>query len=101
MLWQEELGEEISGLVHSFATYKAALMFVETFFISMSVEWFGIDQLRMDKFMMVSSLSQFSQRLVPGTHETEQTAASLGTIGLVEQSFSKRSNGLVCKGLTF
>uniref|UniRef100_A0A1B6MJI1 Ribosomal RNA processing protein 1 homolog n=1 Tax=Graphocephala atropunctata TaxID=36148 RepID=A0A1B6MJI1_9HEMI len=52
-LVQEELAEEISNLVHSFASFKASLLFVETFFASLSVEWFGIDQLRLDKFMML------------------------------------------------
>uniref|UniRef100_A0A1B6F737 Ribosomal RNA processing protein 1 homolog n=1 Tax=Cuerna arida TaxID=1464854 RepID=A0A1B6F737_9HEMI len=52
-LVQEELAEEISNLIHSFATFKSSLLFVETFFESLGVEWFGIDQLRLDKFMML------------------------------------------------
>uniref|UniRef100_A0A1B6I949 Ribosomal RNA processing protein 1 homolog n=1 Tax=Homalodisca liturata TaxID=320908 RepID=A0A1B6I949_9HEMI len=52
-LIQEELAEEISRLIHSFASFKSSLLFIETFFESLGVEWFGIDQLRLDKFMML------------------------------------------------
>lgn len=55
LVFQEDLAEEISQLVHSFASFNASLLFVETFFASLSIEWFGIDQLRLDKFMMVST----------------------------------------------
>lgn len=52
--FQEDLAEEISKLIHSFANFKASLLFIETFFSSLSIEWFGIDQLRLDKYLMVS-----------------------------------------------
>ncbi|XP_054257200.1 ribosomal RNA processing protein 1 homolog A-like [Macrosteles quadrilineatus] len=52
-LVQEDLAEEISKLIHSFANFKASLLFIETFFSSLSIEWFGIDQLRLDKYLML------------------------------------------------
>lgn len=51
---QEQLAEDISLLTHCFSTLKESLNFVECFFSALSTEWYGIDQLRLDKFMMVS-----------------------------------------------
>lgn len=52
-LVQEQLAEDISLLVHCFSTLKESLMFVECFFSEIAADWYGIDQLRLDKFMML------------------------------------------------
>ncbi|KAK7864116.1 hypothetical protein R5R35_007642 [Gryllus longicercus] len=51
-LIQEELAEEISQLVHCFQHVDTALTFVQAFFDTLLVEWFGIDYHRLDKFQM-------------------------------------------------
>ncbi|XP_034247938.1 ribosomal RNA processing protein 1 homolog [Thrips palmi] len=51
-LIQEELAETISSLVHSFDLTAPAILFIETFFRTMCIEWPGIDQHRLEKFLM-------------------------------------------------
>lgn len=51
-LFQEELAETISSLIHCFQHTGPAIKFIEGFFITMSAEWKGIDQHRLDKFLM-------------------------------------------------
>lgn len=53
-LVQEELAEDLGGLLHLFATPEVSLQFYEIFLETMNREWYGIDQWRIDKFMMVS-----------------------------------------------
>ncbi|KAL0985552.1 hypothetical protein UPYG_G00158520 [Umbra pygmaea] len=52
-LLQEELSNQISGLIHSFQTTESQLLFLETFLKTMKREWTGIDRLRMDKFFQL------------------------------------------------
>ncbi|RZF46651.1 hypothetical protein LSTR_LSTR014987 [Laodelphax striatellus] len=52
-LYQEQVAESISQLVHCFKKLGEALTFVEAFFFTMSNEWLGIDQFRMDKCLML------------------------------------------------
>ena len=47
----------ISRLLQCFGNPDSALSFVDAFFQTESREWFGIDRLRLDKFMMVSGQS--------------------------------------------
>ncbi|KAJ8004594.1 hypothetical protein DPEC_G00137910 [Dallia pectoralis] len=47
---QEELSNQISGLIHCFQNVKTQFLFLETFIKTMNREWTGIDRLRMDKF---------------------------------------------------
>ncbi|KAK3907876.1 Ribosomal RNA processing protein 1-like protein [Frankliniella fusca] len=51
-LFQEELAETISSLIHCFQMPGPAVKFIEGFFIALSAEWKGIDQHRLDKFLM-------------------------------------------------
>jgi Nucleolar protein,Nop52 len=53
-LVQEELSEDLGSLVHSFPDVKIGIHFFRNFLETMCLEWFGIDQWRLDKFMMVS-----------------------------------------------
>jgi hypothetical protein len=57
-LVQEDLADLISSLIHNMKTPGAAFMFLDTFFETESREWYGIDRLRIDKFMMVSTNKQ-------------------------------------------
>lgn len=57
-LVQEELSEELGSLIHCFPTIKIAIQFFQNFLETMCIEWFGIDQWRIDKFMMVSNRAQ-------------------------------------------
>lgn len=56
-LVQEELSEELGSLVHCFPDIKISIQFFQQFLETMCLEWFGIDQWRIDKFMMVSDVS--------------------------------------------
>lgn len=53
-LVQEELSEELGSLIHCFPDIKVSIQFYQNFLETMCLEWFGIDQWRIDKFMMVS-----------------------------------------------
>ena len=48
---QESLAEEMSSLVHCFQQPDTAFQFISAFFKTEAREWFGIDRLRLDKFM--------------------------------------------------
>lgn len=50
---QEQLANNIATLVHVFAQPSVAVEFFGAFLQTMSTEWFGIDQWRIDKFMML------------------------------------------------
>lgn len=52
-LIQEKLAEDLSSLVHCFDDPKISIQFFGNFMATMCREWFGIDQWRMDKFMML------------------------------------------------
>lgn len=52
-LVQEKLAEDLASLIHCFDDPKVCLQFFGTFMATMCREWFGIDQWRMDKFMML------------------------------------------------
>lgn len=52
-LLQEELSNQISGLMHSFQNIQSQFMFLETFLQTIKREWTGIDRLRMDKFFQL------------------------------------------------
>lgn len=52
---QEKLADELGTLVHCFPDPAVAIQFFGMFLRTMSLEWYGIDQWRIDKFMMVCS----------------------------------------------
>ncbi|KAG5673854.1 hypothetical protein PVAND_003865 [Polypedilum vanderplanki] len=52
-LVQEELAEELGSLIHCFPNIKIGIQFFQNFLETMCLEWFGIDQWRIDKFMML------------------------------------------------
>jgi ribosomal RNA-processing protein 1 len=58
-LVQEELAEDLGSLVHCFPDVKVGIQFFRNFLETMCLEWFGIDQWRIDKFMMVSNRIQY------------------------------------------
>ncbi|XP_044737907.1 ribosomal RNA processing protein 1 homolog [Chrysoperla carnea] len=53
LLPQEECAEMISKLVHSFVKPELGVLFLNCFLKTMINEWFGIDQLRLNKFLML------------------------------------------------
>jgi len=53
-LIQEELANNIASMIGVFSSNDSALLFIKTFLLTMSREWFGIDNWRMDKFMMMT-----------------------------------------------
>ncbi|XP_012994646.2 ribosomal RNA processing protein 1 homolog A [Esox lucius] len=53
LLLQEELSNQISGLIHCFQNVQTQFFFLETFLQTMKKEWTGIDRLRMDKFFQL------------------------------------------------
>lgn len=50
---QENLANQIAGLVHSFDGLDSSLQFFAMFLKTMAMEWNGIDQWRIDKFLML------------------------------------------------
>lgn len=50
---QENLANKIAGLLHCFDHWQACLQFYAAFLKTMANEWNGIDQWRIDKFMML------------------------------------------------
>ncbi|XP_041699647.1 ribosomal RNA processing protein 1 homolog B isoform X2 [Coregonus clupeaformis] len=52
-LLQEELSNQISGLMHNFQNIQSQFLFLETFLQTIKREWTGIDRLRMDKFFQL------------------------------------------------
>lgn len=57
-LVQEECAENIAQLIHCRDTNKA-LNFFKAGLNTLKNEWFGIDQLRLDKFLMVFFYSEY------------------------------------------
>lgn len=53
---QEKLANDIASLLLCFDNVDIAIQFYGMFLQTMSKEWFGIDQWRIDKFMMVLHL---------------------------------------------
>ncbi|KAJ8246705.1 hypothetical protein GJAV_G00254490 [Gymnothorax javanicus] len=49
-LLQEELSNQISGLIHWLQNVDTQFLFLESFLMTINREWNGIDRLRMDKF---------------------------------------------------
>jgi len=52
-LIQEELADNIANIVSCFKHQESSLFFFKSFLVTLGREWFGIDRLRMDKFMML------------------------------------------------
>ncbi|XP_055685578.1 ribosomal RNA processing protein 1 homolog [Lutzomyia longipalpis] len=52
-LVQEQLAEDLGGLLHLFPTPEISLQFYAVFLQTINREWFGIDQWRIDKFLML------------------------------------------------
>lgn len=52
-LIQEELADNIANIVSCFKHEESSLFFFKSFLVTLGREWFGIDRLRMDKFMML------------------------------------------------
>nr|XP_047910819.1 ribosomal RNA processing protein 1 homolog B isoform X2 [Anser cygnoides] len=55
-LLQEELANNISQLIHVIQNTEARHLFIQTFWQTMSREWNGIDNLRLDKYYMLIRL---------------------------------------------
>lgn len=53
-LTQEKLAESLASLLHCFDKKDDSLRFYGAFLKIMGKEWYGIDQWRIDKFMMVN-----------------------------------------------
>lgn len=52
-LVQEQLAEDLAALVHCFSIPAVGVQFYGTFLELMCLEWFGLDQWRIDKFLML------------------------------------------------
>ncbi|XP_035171813.1 ribosomal RNA processing protein 1 homolog B [Oxyura jamaicensis] len=55
-LLQEELANNISQLIHVIQSTEARHLFIQTFWQTMSREWNGLDNLRLDKYYMLIRL---------------------------------------------
>lgn len=54
-LIQEELAESLSNIVHCFDSMEIVLLYTKCTLKTLAIEWFGIDQFRLDKFQMVDN----------------------------------------------
>jgi len=52
-VFQEELCEMLTQLVHDLTTIESKMLFMAMFFTTEAREWNSIDVWRLDKFMMV------------------------------------------------
>ncbi|XP_043583299.1 ribosomal RNA processing protein 1 homolog isoform X1 [Bombus pyrosoma] len=53
-LIQEELAESLSKIVHCLKNNEVVLLYTECVLRTLGIEWFGIDQYRLDKFCMLA-----------------------------------------------
>lgn len=68
-LIQENLADEIASLVQCFEDLSIALQYFGAFLETMSIEWFGIDNWRIDKFMML--VRRCTRQMLIMLHEAE------------------------------
>lgn len=59
MLVQEEIAESLAKLVHCFCTKNTIILYTSCALKTLAIEWFGIDQYRIDKFLMVCTFLSF------------------------------------------
>ena len=52
-LLQEELADNMAGILDDFETHEERSLFIDTFLSSLSKEWHLVDRWRIDKFLMV------------------------------------------------
>ena len=64
-VFQEELADSLSKLMHCFKKPQQSILFLDVFIQTESRDWFGIDRLRLDKFMMVRTLNNGNYKLTP------------------------------------
>lgn len=50
---QEELAESLSKIIHCFNSMPLVLLYIKSTLKTLAIEWFGIDQYRLDKFAML------------------------------------------------
>lgn len=53
LLFQEKQAEDLANLIHCFDQIEVAIQFFGNFMVTAEREWFGLDQWRLDKFMML------------------------------------------------
>lgn len=53
LLFQEKQAEDLANLIHCFDQIEVAIQFFGNFMVTAEHEWFGLDQWRLDKFMML------------------------------------------------
>lgn len=81
---QENLANKIAGLQHSFDQLAACIQFFTAFLKTMANEWNGIDQWRIDKFMMlVRKVTRETLRVLENQQWSDEA------IELLEQALKK------------
>lgn len=63
LLIQEDCAESISQLIHCLQ-FQQAMLFFKIGLVTLQTEWIGVDQLRLDKFLMVSIKNFFLEFLI-------------------------------------
>lgn len=66
---QEKLADELGTLIHCFPDPVVATQFFGAFLRTMALEWFGIDQWRIDKFMML--VRRMTRQMFATLHQLE------------------------------
>uniref|UniRef100_A0A1Q3EZ09 Hipothetical protein n=1 Tax=Culex tarsalis TaxID=7177 RepID=A0A1Q3EZ09_CULTA len=77
-LIQENLADEIASLVQCFEDLSIALQYFGAFLETMSIEWFGIDNWRIDKFMML--VRRCTRQMLIMLHEAEWPKQQVETL---------------------
>ena len=75
---QEELAEEIGGLIHKLK-HRVALMYAGVFFITARREWVGIDRYRMDKYLRL--VRRFTSHVFRYCADRDWAEGAAGDVG--------------------
>lgn len=77
-LFQEELAEDLGKLLECFSSTEVGIDFFGSFLVTMQSEWFGIDQWRMDKFLMlVRRMLRYTLKSIKKTNWSTEMIARL------------------------
>lgn len=80
-LVQEDLAESISQIIHCFESKDTALLYTKCALKTLTIEWFGIDHYRVDKFeMLVRRIIRQTFVMCKKTSWNEDWTKGVGTV---------------------
>lgn len=96
-LAQEECAESIADLIHHVDS-DSALLFFKCGLMTMAIEWFGIDQWRLDKFLML--VRRMLRHCFQFLKSTDWDTDSIDSFNRVLEDTLLKANGSSFTGLT-